>query len=74
MPAAENTASVNKPVRFLYLYALAVAAGSVAYVLFLTILLPGQATSLSGQPILCGRIPAGETVAEREGFEPSMSF
>lgn len=38
--------------RFLYLYALAVAGGAVAYMPFLTLLLPVRATSLSGETAL----------------------
>ncbi|WP_374406160.1 MFS transporter [Pelagerythrobacter sp.] len=46
MAAAEAAASPRQSARFLYLYALAVAGGAVAYVPFLTILLPVRVTSL----------------------------
>jgi MFS family permease len=44
--AARDTHGELQSKRFLYLYALAVSGGSVAYVPFLTILLPNQATAL----------------------------
>jgi MFS family permease len=42
-----NSAKQSK--QFLYLYALAVAGGSIAYIPFLTILLPVQAASIAGK-------------------------
>lgn len=48
MPVAEPAAPARQSARFLYLYALAVAGGAVAYVPFLTILLPVRVTSLAG--------------------------
>ena len=48
MPNAETAATARQSARFLYLYALAVAGGAVAYVPFLTILLPVRVTSLAG--------------------------
>lgn len=44
--------SPRQSARFLYLYALAVAGGSVAYIPFLTILLPLRATALAGMGTL----------------------
>jgi MFS family permease len=52
MPAAENAHTAQQSKRFLYLYALAVSGGAVAYVPFLTILLPSQATALWGKDAL----------------------
>ena len=43
---------VRQSKRFLYLYALAIAGGAVAYIPFLTILLPLQVTELAGQDAL----------------------
>ncbi len=52
MPSAENSCAVQQSKRFLYLYALAVSGGAVAYIPFLTILLPSQATALWGKETL----------------------
>lgn len=52
MPTAEQPRSAQQSRLFLYLYALAVSGGSVAYVPFLTILLPNKATLLSGKGVL----------------------
>jgi MFS family permease len=52
MLAADDTQTALQSKRFLYLYALAVSGGSVAYVPFLTILLPNQATALWGKEAL----------------------
>jgi MFS family permease len=46
------TQATRQSARFLYLYALAVAGGAVAYIPFLTLLLPVRATSLSGETAL----------------------
>ncbi len=46
MSAAEATQAAQQSKRFLYLYALAVSGGAVAYVPFLTILLPVQVTMI----------------------------
>lgn len=46
------TQATRQSARFLYLYALAVAGGAVAYMPFLTLLLPVRATSLSGDAAL----------------------
>jgi MFS family permease len=46
------TEPTRQSARFLYLYALAVAGGSVAYIPFLTLLLPVRATLLSGEMAL----------------------
>lgn len=48
MSAVETTRTAQQSKRFLYLYALAVSGGAVAYVPFLTILLPIKATMLWG--------------------------
>ena len=48
MSAVEATRTAQQSKRFLYLYALAVSGGAVAYVPFLTILLPIKATMLWG--------------------------
>ncbi len=52
MQQAEHPQSARQSKRFLYLYALAVSGGAVAYVPFLTILLPNQATVLTGKGAL----------------------
>jgi MFS family permease len=52
MTAAESLHTAPQSRRFLYLYALAVSGGAVAYVPFLTILLPNQATLLAGKGAL----------------------
>jgi MFS family permease len=52
MQAADGTSAARQSKRFLYLYALAVSGGSVAYIPFLTILLPNQATSIWGKDAL----------------------
>lgn len=52
MTATDQLSSDRQSKRFLYLYALAVSGGSVAYVPFLTILLPNQATMLNGTAAL----------------------
>lgn len=52
MAAAESPLAVQQSKRFLYLYALAVSGGAIAYVPFLTILLPNQATELWGEKAL----------------------
>lgn len=44
MRASENSPAAEQSKRFLYLYALAVSGGAVAYIPFLTILLPSQVT------------------------------
>lgn len=46
------TQATRQSARFLYLYALAVAGGAVAYMPFLTLLLPVRATSLSSDAAL----------------------
>lgn len=46
--AAEATSAPLQSERFLWLYALAVAGGSIAYVPFLTILLPLQVSAMTG--------------------------
>ena len=46
--APDASAAARQSARFLYLYALAVAGGAVAYVPFLTILLPVRVTTLAG--------------------------
>ena len=52
MSAVEATRTAQQSKRFLYLYALAVSGGAVAYVPFLTILLPIKATMLWGENAL----------------------
>lgn len=52
MAAAEASAATAQSARFLILYAAAVAGGAVAYVPFLTIILPLQATALVGNSAL----------------------
>lgn len=52
MFVVENIHTAQQSKRFLYLYALAISGGSVAYVPFLTILLPNQATALWGKEAL----------------------
>ena len=52
MLAAENTQAAQQSKRFLYLYALAVSGGAVAFIPFLTILLPSQATAVWGKNAL----------------------
>lgn len=52
MPDDSATAIAQQSGRFLYLYALAVAGGAVAYIPFLTILLPVRATDLFGTDAL----------------------
>ena len=52
MPAAKRIQTAQQSKRFLYLYALAVSGGAVAYVPFLTILLPIRATMLWGDNAL----------------------
>ncbi len=52
MAAADPPVGQRQSLRFLYLYALAVAGGAVAYVPFLTILLPNRATMLAGDGAL----------------------
>jgi MFS family permease len=46
------TETTRQSARFLYLYALAVAGGAVAYMPFLTLLLPVRATSLAAETAL----------------------
>lgn len=48
MPRADDPAEPLQSVRFLWLYALAVAGGAVSYVPFLTLLLPVRATDIAG--------------------------
>ena len=48
MPAEANESSRQSP-RFLWLYALAWAGGAIAYVPFLTILLPIRITAVAGE-------------------------
>lgn len=49
VPAADRTADAGRQsVRFLLLYALAVAGGAVAYVPFLTLLLPMRVSAMAG--------------------------
>lgn len=52
MSVAEGTHAARQSKHFMYLYALAVSGGAVAYVPFLTILLPNQATALWGKQAL----------------------
>ena len=52
MPLADPGTSVRQSRRFLYLYAMAAAGGAVAYVPFLTILLPLKAARLADQGAL----------------------
>lgn len=52
MSAVEATRTAQQSKRFLYLYALAVSGGAVAYVPFLTILLPIKAMMLWGENAL----------------------
>ncbi len=52
MPAPDTGRTAAQSTRFLYLYALAVAGGAVAYIPFLTILLPNQATAIWGEDAL----------------------
>lgn len=52
MSAAETIQAAQQSKRFLYLYALAVSGGAVAYVPFLTILLPIQITMFWGDDAL----------------------
>ncbi len=52
MVSADHLKPAQQSNRFLYLYALAVSGGSVAYIPFLTIILPNYATTLSGKGAL----------------------
>ena len=52
MPAPDAPAAARQTTRFLCLYALAVAGGAVAYMPFLTILLPLQVSWLAGNSAL----------------------
>ncbi|MFN3451851.1 MAG: MFS transporter [Sphingorhabdus sp.] len=52
MHSINGAASRQQSASFMYLYALAVSGGAVAYVPFLTILLPGRATALAGDGAL----------------------
>ena len=49
MAQAEETQSQRQSLRFLWLYALAVAGGAVSYVPFLTLLLPLRAQEMAGE-------------------------
>ena len=52
MRSAEVATSGRQSTLFLYLYALAVSGGSIAYIPFLTILLPLQVSSFAGTDAL----------------------
>ncbi|WP_411290316.1 MFS transporter [Sphingorhabdus sp.] len=52
VPGIKSAASGRQSPRFMYLYALAVSGGAVAYIPFLTILLPVRATALAGDGAL----------------------
>lgn len=52
VPKIAAAAPDRQSARFIYLYALAVSGGSVAYIPFLTILLPVRATELTGDNAL----------------------
>lgn len=52
MRTSENSPAAEQSTRFLYLYALAVSGGAVAYIPFLTILLPSQVTQWGGDDAL----------------------
>ena len=52
MARAEPLETARQSQRFLWLYALAVSGGAIAYVPFLTILLPLQAVALAGDAVL----------------------
>ncbi len=52
VPDIETAAPDQQSARFMYLYALAVSGGAVAYIPFLTILLPVRATGLAGDDAL----------------------
>ncbi len=52
MVAPKSADSSRQSARFMYLYALAVSGGAVAYMPFLTILLPLRATDISGNDAL----------------------
>ncbi len=52
MRASENSPAAEQSKRFLYLYALAVSGGAVAYIPFLTLLLPSQVTQWGGDDAL----------------------
>lgn len=52
VPDITTVAPDQQSARFLYLYALAVSGGAVAYIPFLTILLPVRATGLAGDNAL----------------------
>jgi MFS family permease len=52
MSGTNATITAQQSKRFLYLYALAVSGGSIAYIPFLTILLPVQASTLVGNSSL----------------------
>jgi MFS family permease len=52
MPSSEIPPFDQQSKRFLYLYALATSGGAVAYIPFLTILLPSQATAIWGSDAL----------------------
>lgn len=52
MVGSESLENLAQSKRFLYLYALAVAGGAVAYVPFLTILLPNHVSELAGKGAL----------------------
>lgn len=49
MAAAEGEPAQRQSLRFLWLYALAVAGGAVSYVPFLTLLLPLRASAMAGE-------------------------
>ena len=52
VPKINVAASDQQSARFMYMYALAVSGGAIAYIPFLTILLPLRATSLAGNDAL----------------------
>ena len=52
MSEIKAATSGQQSARFMYLYALAVSGGAVAYIPFLTMLLPGRATGLAGENAL----------------------
>jgi MFS family permease len=52
VPDIKTAAPDQQSARFMYLYALAVSGGAVAYIPFLTILLPVRATELAGDNAL----------------------
>ena len=66
MKETESTDGRRQSLRFLWLYALAVAGGAVSYVPFLTLLLPVRVTEIAGDETIrylayiafCGAIAA----------------